>query len=63
MIMYQWNQNRDDNFLGQFNFYYSITKNSVSKGSMILYLILLPTIDILGNFGADLFYKLFGLFK
>ena len=62
-IIYQWKQNQLNSTRGRFNFYYSITKNSVSKGSMILYLILLPTIDILGNLGADLFYKLLGLFK
>ena len=41
VITYQWNQSRDDNFQGQFNFYYSITRESISKGSMLLYLILL----------------------
>ena len=62
-IIYQWKQIRDENMRGQFNFYYSIAKNSVSKGSMILYLILLPSIDVIGNLGADLFYVLVGLFR
>ena len=62
-ITYQWIQNREDNLKGHFNFYYSIAKNSVSKGSMILYLILLPSIDVIGNLGADLFYVLVGLFR
>ena len=46
---YQWNQNRDDNFQGQFNFYYSIVRNSVSRGSMLLYMILLLSIGIFGD--------------
>ena len=50
VITYQWNQNREYNFQGQFNFYYSITRNSVSKGSMLLYMILLLMIGVLGDF-------------
>ena len=61
MIMYQWNQNRDDNFLGQFNFYYSITRDSVSKGSMMLYMILLLSIGIFGDILSDAVKALLGL--
>ena len=60
-IVYQWKLNNEYDLHGQFNFYYSITKNSVSKGSMILYLALLPSIDVLGNFVADAIYALLGL--
>ena len=49
VITYQWNQNREDNFQGQFNFYYSITRESVSKGSMLLYMILLLSIGVIGD--------------
>ena len=49
VITYQWNQNREDNFQGQFNFYYSITRDSVSKGSMLLYMILLLTVGVIGD--------------
>ena len=49
VITYQWNQNRDNNFQGHFNFYYSIVRNSVSKGSMLLYMILLLTIGVIGD--------------
>ena len=49
VITYQWNQNREDNFQGQFNFYYSITRNSISKGSMILYMVLLLSIGVIGD--------------
>lgn len=50
IIIYQWNQNREDNFQGQFNFYNSITRDSVSKGSMFLYMILLLAVGLLGDF-------------
>ena len=53
IITYQWSQTRDYNLKGHFNFYYNIYKNSISKGSMLLYLILLLAIgfisDILSN--------------
>ena len=49
VITYHWNQNRDDNARGQFNFYYSISKDSVSRESMFLYLVLLMTIGVIGN--------------
>ena len=49
VITYHWNQNRDQNARGQFHFYYSITKDSVSRKSMFLYLVLLMTISVIGN--------------
>ena len=50
VIMYNWIQRRTENLKGQFNFYYSITKNSVSRASMFLYLILLMIINLISNF-------------
>jgi hypothetical protein len=49
VITYQWNQSREDNFQGQFNFYYSITRESISKGSMLLYMILLLAVGVIGD--------------
>lgn len=62
VITYQWNQYREDNFQGQFNFYYSITKNSVSRGSMLLYMILLLAVGVLGDIISGGVQALFGLF-
>ncbi len=61
VISYQWNQTRDDNFQGQFNFYYSITKNSVSRGSMFLYMILLLSVGVIGDFISEAVKALVGL--
>ena len=61
IITYQWNQNRENNFQGQFNFYYSITREAISKGSMFAYLILLLTVSIFANFLFTFFYNLFAL--
>ena len=62
VITYQWNQNRDNNFQGQFNFYYSITRDSVSKGSMLLYMILLLSIGVIGDAISNAVQALFALF-
>ena len=62
VITYQWNQNRDNNFQGQFNFYYSITRESVSKGSMFLYMILLLAIGLISDVISNAFQALLGLF-
>ena len=62
VITYQWNQNREDNYQGQFNFYYSITRESVSKGSMILYIILLLSIGVVGDVVSNAFQAFLALF-
>ena len=53
VITYHWNQNRDQNVRGQFNFYYSIAKDSVSRESMSLYLVLLMIIGVIGDLLAS----------
>ena len=63
VITYQWNQNREDNFQGQFNFYYSITRQSVSKGSMLLYMILLLSIGVIGDAISNTVQAFFALFS
>ena len=54
VIIYQWNQSRENNLQGQFNFYYSITKNFVSRGSMFLYMILLLAVGVIGDILAEI---------
>ena len=61
VITYQWNQSREDNLQGQFNFYYSITRDSVSRGSMLLYMILLLAVGVLGDLVSEAFKALIGL--
>ena len=61
VITYQWQQNRETNLKGHFNFYYNVNKNSVSRGSMFLYLLLLTVVGVVGNLIADLIGKLLGL--
>ena len=61
VITYQWNQNREYNLQGQFNFYYNITKDSISRGSMFLYLVLLMAIAVIGDVLADYVMRLIDL--
>ena len=61
VITYQWQQNRQTNLKGHFNFYYNVNKNSVSRGSMFLYLVLLTVIGVAGNLIADVVSKLLGI--
>ena len=63
VITYQWNQSREDHSQGQFNFYYNIAKDSISKGSMSLYMLLLTVIGVIGNLIASYLWELIiGLF-
>ena len=61
VISYQWNQSRENNLQGHFNFYYSIAKNSVSRASMFFYIVLLLTIGIFGDLLSALLQLLIGL--
>lgn len=61
VITYQWNQSREDNLQGHFNFYYNIAKNSVSRGSMFIYLILLTVISVTSDILANIICNLLGL--
>ena len=48
-ITYEWNESREKNLHGHFNFYFGIARDTVSKSSMLLYIILLFAISIMGN--------------
>ena len=58
VITYQWHQNRESNLQGHFNFYYNLTKESISRGSMFLYVLLLMTLGVLGNLIASCLWTL-----
>ena len=62
VITYQWNQNREHNGQGQFNFYYNLSKDAISKSSMFLYMVLLLAISILGDLLAELVITIIRMF-
>lgn len=57
-ITYQWNQSREEHLQGQFNFYYTLARNSVSRISMVLYMVLLTAIGVVGNLIASYLWDL-----
>ena len=61
VISYQWQQNRENSLHGHFNFYYSITKDSVNGSSMSLYMVLLMIIAVAGEMLADFVKALLGM--
>lgn len=60
-ITYQWNQNRDTDMLGHFNFYFDISREFISRMSMLIYMILLMIVGIAGGFLWDAIKLLLGL--
>lgn len=61
VISYQWHQNRESNLQGQFNFYYSISKDSISGLSMTIYMILLMLLAVMGEILGDIAKTLLGM--
>ena len=59
-IVYEWNESREKNLYGHFNFYFGISRDTVSKLSMLLYMILLFGVGLFGNVLWELLTALFG---
>ena len=60
-VTYQWQQTREINLKGHFNFYLGISRNAISKSSVILYLIILIFLDVAGGMTWDLIQFLYKL--
>jgi hypothetical protein len=60
-ISYHWLQKRESNLQGPFDFYYSISKNSVNSGSMTIYMILLMVLAVMGEILGDIAKTLLGM--
>lgn len=55
-VNYQWVEERERNMKTHYNFYFDISRNTVSKKSLILYLCIVLTLAMMGN-------TLYGLFS
>ena len=53
-ITYEWNEFREENYHGHFNFYFGISRETISKSSMFLYMMLL----FLVGFAGDALYQM-----
>ena len=60
-ITYEWNESREKNLYGHFNFYFSIARDTISKLSMLLYMVLVFTVSLLGNLFWALLSPLLGM--
>ena len=60
-VTYQWYQDREYSEHGHFNFYHNITKNSISRGSLFVYLVLVTAISCLGSVLANIITLLMGI--
>lgn len=60
-VTYQWQQTRETELKGHFNFYLSISRNAISKSSLIFYLIIIVFLDVAGGMTWDFIQFLFNL--
>ena len=60
-ITYEWNESREKNLYGHFNFYFGITRETISKSSMLLYMLLLFVVSLMGNVLWEILSPLLGM--
>lgn len=54
VISYHWNQSREVDLMGHFNFYFEIARNKLSKVSLYIYIVLFVLLGAAGNATWDL---------
>ena len=60
-ITYEWNESREKNLYGHFNFYFGLSRDSISKVSMLLYLGLLFVAGLISDIVMGLIISRLGL--
>ena len=60
-ITYEWHESREKNLYGHFNFFFGISRDSISKSSMMLYIMLLFLVSLFGNLLWALISPLLGI--
>ena len=60
-VTYQWQESREINLKGQFNFYLNISRQTISKASMFVYMILFFLLGASGNACWDLIKVIYDL--
>ena len=60
-ITYEWNESREKNLYGHFNFYFGIARDTISKSSMLLYMLLLFAVGFLGEVFWELLAPFLGM--
>ena len=60
-VTYQWQQNREINLKGHFNFYLNISRNSISSGSVFIYMFIIVILNAFGGMAWDIMKMIYGL--
>ena len=60
-VTYQWQQDREINLKGHFNFYLNISRNAISMGSLAVYLVIITFIDVFGGMTWDAIKMIFDM--
>ena len=64
VVTYQWQQTRETNLKGHFNFYLSISRNAISRSSVFIYMFIIVILNAFGGMTWDAMKMLFDyLFK
>ena len=61
IVTYQWQQSRKVNQKGHFNFYLSISHNSISSGSVLIYILIIILLNAVGSMTWDLIKTVYAL--
>ena len=61
VITYEWNESREKNLYGHFNFYFGISRDTISKSSMFLYMVLLFGVSLMGNVLWEILSPILGM--
>ena len=60
-VTYEWNESREKKLYGHFSFYFGIARDTISKLSMLLYLVLLFVVSLMGNVLWEVLSPLLGM--
>ena len=61
IVTYQWQQSREVNLKGHFNFYFNISRNAISPGSVLIYILIIILLNALGSGLWDLIKTVYAL--
>lgn len=53
-VTYQWQQTRETNLKGHFNFYLNISRNAISSGSVFVYMFIIVILNACGGLAWDI---------
>ena len=60
-ITYEWIESKAKNLYGHFNFYFGVSRDTISRSSMLLYMTLLFVVSLMGNVLWTLLAPLLGM--